>query len=197
MIKLQKLKTGDHERITTIMNEVFDDDPVQRWVFGPTMPVGLYFGQAAHALYLTQDCSFATEDNQAAVLMLRPNTKKQIPIYKLLPLAKPILKHGGLRALKRGIVADEIVTKKSPKYPFYYIFAIGACKAARGRGYGTSLMRRCIEIAEADNMPIYLENSKRENLRFYEGHGFNVIEKIYLGSDSPPMWLMVRQPQGK
>ncbi len=113
----------------------------------------------------------------------------------MLPLLKPILKHGGLRALKRGIIADEIVSKKAPKYPFYYIFAIGACKTARGKGYGSALMRRCIDIAEADNIPIYLENSKRENLRFYEGHGFEVIEEITIGKGSPPMWLMLRKPQ--
>ncbi len=195
MIELQQLRPCDRDRVTTIMNDVFDDDRLQRWVFGPTMNIGLYFGQAAHALYLHQDCSFVSVDNQAAVLMLKPNTKKQIPIYKMLPLLKPILKHGGLRALKRGIIADEIVSKKAPKYPFYYIFAIGACKTARGKGYGSALMRRCIDIAEADNIPIYLENSKRENLRFYEGHGFEVIEEITIGKGSPPMWLMLRKPQ--
>lgn len=166
MIKLEQLQSGDRARVTAIMNEVFDDDPVQRWVFGPTMPVGLFFGQAAHALYLKQSCSFATQDDQAAVLMLKPNTKKQIPIYKMLPLLKPMLSHGGIKALTRGIMADEIVAKKAPKFPYYYIFAIGACKAARGKGYGTALMKRCIDIAEADKMPIYLENSKQENLRF-------------------------------
>lgn len=195
MIVLQQLRPGDRDRVTTIMDDVFDDDRLQRWVFGPTMSIGLYFGQAAHALYLHQDCSFVSVDNQAAVLMLKPNTKKQIPIYKMLPLLKPILKHGGLRALKRGIIADEIVSKKAPKYPYYYIYAIGACKTARGKGYGSALMRRCIDIAEADNIPIYLENSKQENLRFYEGHGFEVIEEITIGKGSPPMWLMLRKPQ--
>ena len=194
MIKLEQLRAGDRERVTDIMNDVFDDDRIQRWVFGPTMPVGLYFGLAAHTLYLKQDCCFATEDDQAAVLMLRPNTKKQIPVYKLLPLLKPMIKHGGLKSLKRAIIADEIVARKSPDYPFYYIFAIGARKASRGKGHGTALMKRCIEIAEADDLPIYLENSKQENLRFYEGHGFEVIEKISVGGGSPPMWLMVRQP---
>jgi ribosomal protein S18 acetylase RimI-like enzyme len=195
MIELQQLRPCDRDRVTTIMDDVFDDDRLQRWIFGPTMNIGLYFGQAAHALYLHQDCSFVSMDNQAAVLMLKPNTKKQIPIYKMLPLLKPILKHGGLRALKRGIIADEIVSKKAPKHPYYYIFAIGACKTARGKGYGSALMRRCIDIAEADNTPIYLENSKQENLRFYEGHGFEVIEEITIGKGSPPMWLMLRKPQ--
>ena len=196
MIKLQQLRSGDRDRVTEIMNDVFGDDQVQRWVFGPTMDIGLYFGQAAHALYLHQNCSFVSADDQAAVLMLKPNTKKQVPIHKMLPLLKPILKHGGFRALKRGIIADEIVSKKAPKYPFYYIFAIGARKAARGKGYGSTLMKQCISLAEADSMPIYLENSKQENLRFYEGHGFEVIEQITIGKGSPPMWLMVRKPQG-
>lgn len=194
MIKLDQLHPGERERVTEIMNDVFGDDPIQRWIFGPTMDIGLFFGQSAHALYLHQDCSFASADNQAAVLMLKPNTKKKISIFKMLPLLKPMLKHGGLKALKRGIVADEIVSKKAPKFPFYYIFAIGACKSARGKGYGSALMKHCIKIAEADQMPIYLENSKQENLRFYQGHGFEVIERISIGKNSPPMWLMVRQP---
>lgn len=194
MIKLEQLQPNECDRVTEIMTDAFDDDKVLRWVFGPTMDIGPYFGLSAHALYLKQDCSFASDDSLAAVLMLKPNTKRKLAIHKMLPLLKPVLKYGGLRALMRGVAAGEIVSRKAPKYPFYYIFAIGARKGARGKGYGSALMKRCIELAEADKMPIYLENSKQENLRFYEGHDFKVIDKITIGKGSPPIWLMVRQP---
>lgn len=67
----------------------------------------------------------------------------------------------------RSLFPDEIVAKKPRKPPHHSIFAIGACKYARGLGDGSVLMRKCIEIAHAEDMPICLENSKGQSLGFY------------------------------
>ncbi len=49
---------------------------------------------------------------------------------------------------------------------------------------------------ECDNqdLNLYLETEKEENLRFYEKHGFTVLEKINLPILDLPMWLMLRSP---
>lgn len=196
MIELKKLAVDDYPLISEIMSDVFDDDPIQRWVFGPKMEVGRYFSEAARALYLEQGLSRASVDNNAAVLYLRPNSNKKIPIYRLLGLFWPMLKTGGLKSIRRGIAADELLAEKAPPQPYYYIFAIGARKHARGKGYGSALMKHCIAEAEREETPIYLENSKPENLGFYAKHGFEVLEKVYISPGSPPMWLMLRKPRG-
>lgn len=192
---LEALRVGEHQRVTKIMGEVFDDDPIQRWVFGDTFDVGLFFGTAARALYLKHGHCWASTDSKAAVLMLPPKVNKQVPIYKMLSMLPSMLKHGGLSSITRGIIADERVAKKAPKRDYFYIFAIGAAKSARGQGYGSMLLKQCITSAEAQGLPIYLENSKLENIAFYQRHGFEVIEKISIGNASPPMWLMLREPR--
>ncbi len=41
----------------------------------------------------------------------------------------------------------------------------------------------------------YLENSKEQNLAFYQGHGFKVTRQISFSKHSPKLWLMWREPQ--
>jgi GNAT superfamily N-acetyltransferase len=179
------------------MGDVFDDDPVNRWVFGSTMDIGLYYGHAAKVLFLKKGLCWIAGDDLGGALLLNPGIKKQISIFKLLPLSWPIIRDGGLKALYRGIFVDEFLAKKAPKHACYYLFAIGARKSARGQGIGSTLIKACIHEAEQNKMPIYLENSKEENLGFYHRYGFEVIEKVNPGGKHcPPMWLMVRPVQG-
>jgi ribosomal protein S18 acetylase RimI-like enzyme len=198
MNDLTRATKADHLRIKNIMGDVFDDDPVNRWVFGDQLDVGLYYAHAAKVLFLEKGMCWIAEGELGAAMLLRPGIKKQISILKLLPLLGPIIRKGGIKALIRGIKVDEFLAKKAPKeQPFYYLFAIGARKSARGQGVGSQLMRACISEAEQHSMPIYLENSKEENLGFYHRHGFELIEKIEPGGTGcPPMWLMMRPAQG-
>ena len=53
------------------------------------------------------------------------------------------------------------------------------------------VLRKC----DDENLPAYLENSKRENLAFYQGHGFEVVDQIQFARDAPPVWLMWREPR--
>ena len=52
-------------------------------------------------------------------------------------------------------------------------------------------LRKC----DDDILPAYLENSKRDNLAFYRGHGFEVVDEIRFATGAPPVWLMWRPPR--
>ncbi|KZX75562.1 hypothetical protein A3715_14310 [Oleiphilus sp. HI0009] len=194
MTELEQLGPNDYQRVVDIMGKVFDDDPIQRWIFGPSMNIGLFFGLYAKRIYLKYSDSYATPDNKAAVLFLKPGISKHVPVISSLPLVPAMISSGGFKSVLRGIRAETLVVRHTPSIPHYYILGIGAVKEARGSGYGTLLMNRCIQTAESANMPIYLENSKEENLMFYQRFGFESIGQIDLGKGSPPMWSMIRNP---
>ena len=59
----------------------------------------------------------------------------------------------------------------------------------------SALISRVLRKCDEENVPAYLENSKPENLDFYQGHGFEVIEKIHFAKSAPPVWLMWREPR--
>jgi ribosomal protein S18 acetylase RimI-like enzyme len=114
--------------------------------------------------------------------------------YSLSNIRK-ILSIGGFKGIYRMLRSGMATQKHHPKAPHYYLFAIGATAAHRGKGIGSSLIRHMLKRCDDEGMPAYLENSKKENLKFYEGHGFKVMKKIHFAKGAPPVWLMWREPR--
>ena len=82
-----------------------------------------------------------------------------------------------------------------PKEPYhYYLFAIGVDPSLQGGGRGSRLIRANLDRCDAEGVPAYLENSKEQNLPFYERHGFRVIERHDMPNDGPSVWRMWREP---
>lgn len=69
---------------------------------------------------------------------------------------------------------------------------VGVAPDSKGKGYGSKLMKPMIEYADKYNYPIYLENTKSENLPFYQKHGFKALGRIQPYSEYPPFWPMLR-----
>ncbi len=74
------------------------------------------------------------------------------------------------------------------------LFAIGVTPQNKGKGIGSALIAHVLRKCDEEGMPAYLENSKPENLPFYEGHGFRVLKEIRFARSAPPLWLMWREP---
>ena len=60
---------------------------------------------------------------------------------------------------------------------------------------GSQLISRVLRNCDDENVPAYLENSKADNLAFYQGHGFQVINEVRFARTAPPIWLMWREPR--
>ncbi len=101
----------------------------------------------------------------------------------------------GIRGMYRLAASCWQIGRFHPREPHYYLFAIGALPSCQGQGIGSSLMRHMLRRCDNEQMPAYLENSRRANLEFYRGHGFEVRRQLQLGRDGPPLWLMWREPR--
>jgi len=177
------------DAIVRILGDAFEDDPVMRWVtekpsyaryaFSLTVPFCLGHGH-----------SYIAADGSGAASWLPPGVALRSPVTP--GVVWKGLRDYGPRSLLRGLATLVQTQKRHPKEEHYYLFTIGALRAARGRGVGSSLMRAGLARCDEEHMPAYLESSNVKNLPFYRKHGFEVVDELRLAMNGPTLWLMWR-----
>jgi GNAT superfamily N-acetyltransferase len=174
-----------------ILAEAFHDDPVINWTCNHPPSLELFF-QITLPVFIPHQLTYLDPQGRGAAAWLGPHQKLKWPV-KLASVAK-VVRLGGLRGLYRLLLSGSKTEHYHPKAPHYYLFAIGVTAGNKGRGIGTALITEVLRKCDAEGMPAYLENSKAENLPFYEGHGFKVQQQIRFAASAPPVWLMWREP---
>ncbi|GHF19472.1 GCN5-like N-acetyltransferase [Kordiimonas sediminis] len=182
----------DAGALGAIIAESFADDPVNSWVFQNKKALEPFFTAVATKLYVKHGFCHIHDDGLGAALWLSDKTRKHIPLWNSLDILANIIRYSGFSALKRGMMLDAAMDKVRPVQPHYYLFAIGAVPEAQGRGVGSALLREGLRLADADEMPVYLESSKKNNVPFYQRFGFEVMDTLEPGADCPPLWPMWR-----
>ncbi|MCJ9428226.1 GNAT family N-acetyltransferase [Kordiimonas marina] len=190
---VRPLTPADHTLIGGIIADAFADDPMNLWTFRNVKALKPTFTGLARDLYLKDGFGHVTADGSAGALWLPPGVGKDLSLLSTLSLAYPILRYGGPRAVLRSLAIDAFMTKNHPAEPHYYLFAIGVRPGKQGKGLGGLVMRQALKAIDAAHMPAYLENSKRDNLGFYQNHGFELMEEVTPVKGSPPLWRMWRK----
>jgi ribosomal protein S18 acetylase RimI-like enzyme len=72
----------------------------------------------------------------------------------------------------------------------WYLDAIGVDPARQGRGIGGALIRLGLDRAAQDGVPAFLETAVEDNVGYYEGFGFRVIDEGAPAPDGPRVWFM-------
>ena len=175
-----------------VLADAFADDPVINWCTNYPSSIAPFFEITLQA-FLPHKLTYLDPEERGAAAWLGPNEKVKYS-YSLSNLAK-MLKLAGATGSYRMALSGLTTEKHHPKTPHYYLFAIGATSANRGKGIGSQLISHILRRCDEEQMPAYLENSKEGNLGFYEGHGFKTIKIIRFAPNAPPLWLMWREPQ--
>ena len=84
-----------------------------------------------------------------------------------------------------------------PEYapdPHWYLAMIGVDPAWQQRGLGAALLIPALAQADRDGVACYLETPNRENVGFYERHGFRVMAETDIPESDVHIWLMRRDP---
>ncbi|KAJ5610576.1 hypothetical protein N7510_007295 [Penicillium lagena] len=81
---------------------------------------------------------------------------------------------------------------KYPRRRLWYLEVVAVHPALQSRGLGGGVMKWILEHVEHD--PVYLECTRQENIKFYEGFGFRVAEEVELTDDEAKLkyWVMIR-----
>jgi len=79
--------------------------------------------------------------------------------------------------------------------PHWALYAISVDPSVQNRGIGTRLMKPILDLADADQMPCYLDTPSERSLNFFRRLGFEVVLDVDTPSAGPRFWTMVRRPQ--
>lgn len=77
--------------------------------------------------------------------------------------------------------------------PHWYLWAIGVNPSFQGKGIGSKLMQPILNTADNANVSCYLETHNEHNIRFYEYHGFKVVNEGKIPKHDLRVWAMLRR----
>ncbi|MFK7974728.1 MAG: GNAT family N-acetyltransferase [Halioglobus sp.] len=174
-----------------LLARAFHDDPVINWACNFPDSLEAFFDITLPP-FVAHGLTYVDEEKRGVASWQGPNQAVRWP-YTFSTIID-ILRLGGLKAVYRMAISGNTTERFHPQTPHYYLFAIGVLPQYKGQGVGTGLISKVLRTCDEEKMPAYLENSKEENLEFYQGHGFKVVEEIQIASSSPPLWLMWRDP---
>ncbi|MCB1694689.1 MAG: GNAT family N-acetyltransferase [Halioglobus sp.] len=176
-----------------IFVRAFRDDPVMNWISADPDFLPTFF-DITLPVFLPHDLTYIEEQGRGAAAWLGPGQKLHWPVTpgNLWRMLKVCGLRGFYRFARSGLLAT---AKFHPGEPHYYLFLIGTLPECKGQGIGSALMAQVLRQCDEENLPAYLENSKPDNLAFYRGHGFEVVDRIRFTRSAPPVWLMWREPR--
>jgi GNAT superfamily N-acetyltransferase len=189
---------ADAQPLSEMLGRAFADDPLISFLlrdeatraakmprlFKLLLKLGLPFG----------GCDVTTGCEAAA--LWRPPGHWEIPVWQYLANGAEFLALFGAGGALKVMSTMDVIEKRHPHQPHWYLQAIGTDPDKQGKGYGGVVIRRQLATADAAGMPAYLESSKEVNIPIYQNFGFEVTGEIKL-PDGPtlwPMWRAARAP---
>ncbi len=83
-----------------------------------------------------------------------------------------------------------------PDTAHFYLGWLGVVPERRGGGAGATLLRRTLEVCDAEGHVAHLVSSNPRNIGLYERHGFEAVASIEVDDRGPIVTPMTRQPGG-
>jgi ribosomal protein S18 acetylase RimI-like enzyme len=83
-----------------------------------------------------------------------------------------------------------------PPRSHWYLWAIGVDPSTQGKGIGGQLLQPVLSKASAGGTACYLETGIDRNVRFYEKHGFKVVDQGQVPPLELQVWAMLRESSG-
>lgn len=93
-----------------------------------------------------------------------------------------------------GLALGRALEEVHEREPHWYLAILGTDPEYQGKGIGRALIEPVLELCDRESELAYLESSKRRNIRFYEHHGFEVVEEVRL-QGGLVLWPMLRRPR--
>ena len=121
------------------------------------------------------------------------------PLCAELIIASGPLSTGPTRVLRFARL-DRELRSRHPHHPHWYLWMLGVEPEHQGKGFGSTLLDSLSARARRDRAPCYLETDRSSNVRFYERHGYVLLEQEVLPELETTFWFMqkgqARDPGG-
>lgn len=193
---MREAADGEREAVVQALALAFEDDPVMAYLFPDAATrrrrlAGFY--RVVVPMLERQGVVHTSDGIHGAAVWQAPRAWDARPGW----LEGAWLGIRMLLALRgsaeRAQILNDLVRLEHIREPHWYLALLGTEPAQQGRGLGSALIAPMLARCDDEGTLAYLESSKRENLPFYERHGFAVVRELRL-PDGPPLWPMLRQP---
>jgi GNAT superfamily N-acetyltransferase len=183
---------SDAEPLSQMMARAFSDDPLICFLLpeagrGDKMP---RLFKLLFKLGLPHGGCDVTAGCEAAALW-RPPGQWEIPFWQYVTNGPEFLGVFGAGGALNVLKTMDVIEKRHPHEPHWYLQAIGTDPKKQGKGYGGVVIRRQLAVADAAGLPAYLESSKETNIPIYQSFGFAVTGEIRI-PEGPTLWPMWR-----
>jgi len=109
---------------------------------------------------------------------------------------KKIMSEFGMEYIKKEAKLQyflDTLHKRHAPFPHLYLYPLGVNPQFQGKGHGGLLLKNMFEKVDQINLPIFLETDREKNVKFYEKHGFKVMEEAPIPNTEIPVWAMLRK----
>ena len=198
---LYRLTKEDMPKAVACLMDAFAEDPIWAEVFkhDPNKEQALYGFFACPLLYgLKYGKVYATSVDIESVAVWVPGKLANMSFLRM--LLSGAMSYGakmGRESMRRlSITAKQMGPDRRrlmKNTPFIYLMIIGVSPAEQGKGLGSRLLNVIKDECDAQGLRLYLETETEQNVRFYEKHGFTLLEKAVIKELDLPIWEMVRK----
>jgi ribosomal protein S18 acetylase RimI-like enzyme len=81
-----------------------------------------------------------------------------------------------------------------PLQPVWFLDLIAVSPESQRHGWGSELVELGMDRARAARCPAFLETSLETNVKFYEHHGFQIVDEGTPPDGGPMVWFMQASP---
>ena len=167
------------------MAEAFAEDPLLWAYLGKKPTEGLFrwVQWVSSESYPGLSSVVADEKRErvlSAALWEEPNLTMGAALRYLATFAYVFWTTGLVRGFRMAQGFLEMESKRLKHAPTaLHLMFCGTVASAQGKGLGSVVVRRVLDVSDARGVACYLESSNPRNLPFYKRLGFEVVEEIY------------------
>jgi GNAT superfamily N-acetyltransferase len=194
MREVERAQPGRVPVLAALLGRAFADDPMFVWPLGEDQIAG-----KAEGFFLAFDerladlgWLWATPRDDGVAAWIPPGedeTMMNIDL-ELRPTIARVTDDGGARYAAMW----EWIASKLPRERFWYLDHLAVEADRRRGGAGTALIEHGLAFADRDGVPAFLETARPENVAYYAGRGFRVVEHEDVPGGGPHLWFMRRDP---
>ena len=192
---IRKAHLADVPILATTLSAAFDDDPLTTWLFPDAAArqrkLPRFFRSILRASLPFGEV-YTGDDDRCVAIWNPPGT---------FPM-------GWSTDARLGLITTSLIgfriarcaqgllyfASHHPKERHWYLQMLGTAPQWQGHGAGSAILAPVLERCDRDGERVYLESSKKQNIPFYERHGFMVTDEIQV-KRGPIVWAMWRDPR--
>ena len=177
------------ERSIATLVTAFTLDPFIRWLLPEPRQYLVYFPEVLKFFAggaFDHGSAYRSEDFNSAALWLPPGVSPDEE-----SLGQVVQEAVAPAFQEEVFTVFEQVGASHPETEHWYLPAMGVDPLYQGKGYGSALMERGLEICDRNHVAAYLESTNPMNIPLYQRFGYEVVGEIQAGS-SPTITPMFR-----